>query len=346
MDVIADDALARELALTCVPPPPAQPGPYGDLVPLGFVLRALDPSCEAAARVRAHLDAQRKGVLWPYHRGGLVTATDSALVLLGMQDAAAIDALERFADGHGGYVPQLWSADPREGEMPRRADNRHWCQADFGTTALVRALQGRGEGRAWLDARFDSRGALYFANPYLLDWFLAMALRDDDRLAAEILGSVNADGTFGAFDVPFSTALAVLALDALGVGGEIVTRARELVSASIESDGRAPVCTPFYSSLIVPREELSRDELLDLALMGEREQHVWVNATAHAVSLYVDEARMIATAVASLALECGNGVAAPDPKRQPALPHSTRRYRLDRLAYIREVALPPYVSAD
>ena len=93
---IAQEAVTRlarktcdeRLALTCQPPPPARTFPYGDLVPLGFLLKAsnafMEPgAADACAKLRALLQSRRQGSLWSYHTGGLATSTDSALVLLG-----------------------------------------------------------------------------------------------------------------------------------------------------------------------------------------------------------------------------------------------------------------------
>ncbi len=77
------DARAGNRAMTCLPPPPQAPFPYGNLVPLGLLLRALrrfpeDKAVDAGAQlVRRHLDRQRQGLLWSFHTGGLATATDT-----------------------------------------------------------------------------------------------------------------------------------------------------------------------------------------------------------------------------------------------------------------------------
>ena len=46
------------------------------------------------------------------------------------------------------------------------------------------------------------------------------------RLATDILASMNDDGSFGRYDVPMCTALAILALVSLSAGDEAVHRAR------------------------------------------------------------------------------------------------------------------------
>ena len=54
---LADRACSQSLAMTCEPPAPAEPYAYGDLVPLGFVLRALG---EAHAGLRDRLLGARE----------------------------------------------------------------------------------------------------------------------------------------------------------------------------------------------------------------------------------------------------------------------------------------------
>ena len=51
------------------------------------------------------------------------------------------------------------------------------------------------------------------------------------------LASVNEDGSFGRYDVPVSTALAILALTSLGVGGQTVRRARLRLADLMMPDG-------------------------------------------------------------------------------------------------------------
>ena len=100
----------------------------------------------------------------------------------------------------------------------------------------------------YLAEGYESRGGLYFANPYMMDWALAWALQGvasatalRERLAADILASVNEDGSFGRYDVPISTALAILALTSLGVGGGAVRRARLRLADLMMPDGPGPL---------------------------------------------------------------------------------------------------------
>ena len=273
------------MPLTCRPPPPAEPFAYGDLVPLGFLLRTVAADPEGTSPVRQGLEAllrgRRQGLLWPYHTGTLVTCIDSALVLQGFDDPAGVEALEIFADGRGGYFPQLCSEEPERGKMVITPRNGHWCQPEYGTTCLVAALRAQNGLRRktaveYLERGYENRGGLYFANPYLVDWALAWALQGTasaaglrGRLATDVLASMNEDGSFGRYDVPMSTALAILALVSLSAGDEAVHRARLRLADLMMPDGRWPPGIPFYSSVTVPRERLSGGVLARL-MLGRR----------------------------------------------------------------------------
>lgn len=355
--------------MTCLPPPPDAPEPYGDLVPLGFLGRALkaapadllglvndrSPITAAAMLLDRHLDSRRQDGLWAFHGGRLVTSTDSALVLLGRQDRDAVAALDRFADGRGGYVPQLWTtaeAAQRPGFMPQTDENRHWCQADLGTTLLVRALR-REAGLpaqtplAMLEAEMPTRGGLYFANPFFLDWLTALAIADEpeaaplrDRLAAEIQAAANPDLSFGRYDVAFSTACAALALAALGRRGRLLRGIQLRLLELADASGRWPAPCPFYSTFRSDGPPAS-------AVTGRAGGHVRVGDEWHEVSLYEDTHRHIMTAVAALALleDAGDTAAAPALPAPSARAAPHPRYAcVDAADYIARFALPPYVA--
>ena len=100
----AVSARRAELAMTCVPPAPQPSYAFGDLVPLGMlgyalrrVTRRMLPSEAAAILCERYLARHRVGHLWPFHRGRLPTATDTALILLGQPNVDSIEALERFS---------------------------------------------------------------------------------------------------------------------------------------------------------------------------------------------------------------------------------------------------------
>jgi hypothetical protein len=358
-------SLAREACLTTMPmicrlPPPMEPLAHGDVRPLGFLLRAVNVDAYGTSAVRRCLEdllrARRKGLLWPYHSGTLVTCIDSALVLQGLRDPAGVEALEIFANGRGGYLPQLCSEEPERDRMTVTPQNRHWCQPDYGTTCLVTALRAEAglEGKTsigYLAGGFESRSGLYFANPYMMDWALAWALQGvasatalRERLATEILASMNEDNSFGRYDVPVSTALAILALVSLGVGGQTVRRARLRLADFMMPDGRWAASIPFYSALTIPRERCPGG-LVARLMLGERREHLaWIEGAVRAVSLYIDEHHMISTALAVLALTQPG----PPVERGAALSMQNRdgchpRYRCeDHVEYVTGHALPPY----
>lgn len=271
-EMLAIQALATPLALTCIPPPPGRPEPYGDLVPLGFLAGALTGT-PTGDRVRDHLAGCRRGGLWSYHSGGLPTATDTGYVAHALDDplvlAETARALPAFAGPNGGYLPQRHGDQPEPGVMVPDDSNRHWCREDYATTCLVTALRHAAgypidAELAWLTDRFEDRHGLFVANPLLVDWALARALapgrslaagaegmRRDlaERLRTQLLAAQHPDGSFGTFDRPFSTALAVLALQTLGSAGRPVLRAQIRLLDWISPAGLAPVATPFFSAV-------------------------------------------------------------------------------------------------
>jgi len=350
---LARTAATRPLPMTCLAPP-QPPAAYGDLVPLGFLLRAVEAARRApgdafagfalrqlAADLRARLDQRREGGLWAFHTGRLVTATDSALVLLGVGEAAAIDALERFATS-GGYVPQLWSEGGAPGTMLADPCNRHWRQPDYATTCLVRGLRAEAglparTSLAVLEAGFEWRSGLYFANPWLVDWCLALALSGDaaagalrERLRDEVLAGGNPDGSFGAFDRGLSTALAIVTLAALGYRGRRIVAAQLRLLAELERPEPWPPSTPFYSTFL---RDAPTDGATSLAVEG---QH-------HELSLYQDAHHVILASLAQLAL--GVETEGEDPgDAPPARPGGHPRYRCGQEEYLARFALPPYAQ--
>ncbi|MGH3148415.1 MAG: hypothetical protein ACRDTR_21750, partial [Rubrobacter sp.] len=333
---LAEEAGRDPMPPTCRPPPPVEPFEYGDLVPLGFLLRTIAAYTEGTSPVRQGLEAllrgKRQGLLWPYHSGTLVTCIDSALVLQGFRDPAGVEAREAFADGLGGYSPQLCSERPERGKMTITPRNRHWCQPEYGTTCLVTALRAQNGLRrktdaAYLEAGYENRGGLYFANPYMVDWALAWALQGTasatelrERLATDVLASMNEDGSFGRYDVPMSTALAILSLVSLSAADEAVHRARLRLADLMMADGLWPSGTPFYSSVTVPRERFSGGTLARLMLGRRQGQLVWLSDAVHAISFYEDRYRVISTSLAVLALT----LSGPPVERDTAPPTEDR----------------------
>jgi hypothetical protein len=282
--------------------PPAESITSGDVVPLGFLLQVLNHhtsvdsifrDVDVRKRLTSLLQSRRQGLLWPYLVGGQVSPTATALVLRGLRDPEAVEALETFADGEGGYYP--WPLTDEEGlddTDPGGTAGRR--QADFATTCLIRALRNDAgletkTGVEYLASRFEGRGGQCFANPYLVDWALASALSKDgaareirDRLAAEILASMNDDHSFGRFDVPISSAFAILSLAALGVADRTTRMAQLRLMDFMGPDGTLPAGTPFYSARVASQGEMrGRRHTLDLRLFG----HEAVSTAAAALAL-------------------------------------------------------------
>ncbi len=187
--------------------------------------------------------------------------------------------------------------------------------------------------------------------PDMVDWMLARALSGGapaapvrERLAVDILASINEDHSFGRYDVPMSTALAILALTSLGIKSDCLLRTRLRLADLIRPDGRCPAGIPFYSTAVVAQDRFPAGTLTRL-MLGERPgQFAWVEGQVHAVSLYLDEHHMIATSLTMLALP-GNPVASltTPPIKKRGSCH--QRYRCtDHMEYIAGYAVPPYVA--
>jgi hypothetical protein len=93
-------------------------GPFasGDVIPPAFLLRVLNYHTSAASisrdvevrkRLTSLLQGRRQGLLWPCRAGGRASSTATAIALQGLRDPEAVEALEAFAEGEGGYYP--WS---------------------------------------------------------------------------------------------------------------------------------------------------------------------------------------------------------------------------------------------
>jgi len=357
---LARSACQVQLAMICQPPAPQARFAYGDLVPLGFLLNALernpdDSIADASARLRVKLIAGQHQKLWPFHTGRLITATDSALILQGLPSVDAIQALERFSDGQGGYYPQLWAEKKEPDRMLINEANEHWCQPDFATTCLVRGLRAEAglptvTPLHSLEERFDTRSGLYFANPYLTDWALATAIRDDAdarelrrRLLNEILAAMNEDYSFGTFDVALSTSFAILTLAALGCRGRLLRLAQlRLLEMMDPASGTWPECVPFYSTFLSPKNsDIGAKAAANQS--SARSQIIEIDGLQHELSLYFDHYRIIATSAAVLAL---SEACLPQRRDIPLRSREAhRRYRSrTQEEYIVRFALPAYVE--
>jgi hypothetical protein len=188
-------------------------------------------------------------------------------------------------------------------------------------------------GVEYLASRFESRSGLCFANPYLVDWALPSALGKHeaarelrDRLAAEILASMNDDYSFGRFDVPISSAFAILSLAALGVADRTIRIAQLRLFDFMEPDGAFFAGTPFFSAEATGQGEMRRrSQTLDLRLHGYE---------------------AVSTAAVTLALlaRCSPVERDPDILKERAGEAHPRYGCRDHTEYVQSFALPPYVG--
>lgn len=370
---LGHQACHQSMAMICQPPLSVRAFPFGDLVPLGFVLKALNaaPEDSSISTIREELQSfllnKRQDGLWSFHTDGLITSTDSVLVLQGFNEPESVEALEIFAEDYGSYhphpphtySPQLSSEDEQPGKMFVDDTNRHWCQPDYATTCLVKALR-KEAGLSTkttaddLAAGFETRSGLFFANPYMVDWVLASAVNKDEsatelkqKLLAEILASMNDDYSFGTYDVALSTAFAILSLAILGCRGRILRLAQLRLLELIDSQGNLPKETPFYSTLVIDRKAISPNQLFKLSLSDRRKQIVQINEQYHGISYYDDSHRMITTAVAALALaeKCDPNIRDTNLIEMTTAGSHPRYKCRNHSEYVTKFALPPYLSA-
>lgn len=362
---LTTEACEQVMAMTCFPPPPEQPFAYGNLVPLGFVLKALQVAnlSDSCNKLQQYLLDKSQEQLWAFHSNRLITATDSALILQGLEITESIEALEQFSDGKGGYYPQFWDESRQTNKMKIDNSCEHWCQTDYSTTCLIRALRKRAglpekTSVEFLKAGMSNRSGLYFANPYLVDYFLALAIAEDDsavdlrqQLLTEVLASRNKDFSFGTFDRAFSTSLAILIMATLGFQGRTLQASQLKLLEFIKVDGKLPIAISFYSTL--KSERKVKSDLL-LTLLGsingsqanrlQQSQIRSVCGENHDISLYVDSHRMITTALRALALSVNSKSEISDIATLPEM-KSHPRYRCsNHTEYIANFALPPYLK--
>ena len=368
---LGHQACHQTMAMTCQPPLSVKAFPFGDLVPLGFILKALNAAPKDSSistirqEVRSFLLNKRQDNLWSFDTDGLITSTDSVLVLQGFNEPESVEALEIFAENGGSYhphpphtyYPQLSSEDEQPGKMLVDDTNRHWCQPDYATTCLVRALRKEAGLTTKtttddLATGFKTRSALFFANPYMVDWTLASAVNQDEsatqlkqKLLAEILASMNDDYSFGTYDVALSTAFAILSLAILGCRGRILQLAQLRLLEFIDSQGNLPQETPFYSTLVIDPKAISPNRLFRLSLSDRRKQIVQINEQYHGISYYDDSHRMITTAVVALALaeQCNPNIRDTDITEMIRIDSHPRYKCFNHSEYVTKFALPPYL---
>ena len=370
---LAHSAMDQPLSMTCKPPAPGQAFAYGDLVPLGFILQGLNKAAALAEglnkneisttrdQLSQYLLDRRHEDLWAFHDKRLITATDSALVLQGFSEPKSLEALEMFADGRGGYYPQLWSKSKHPNKMVLDESCAHWCQADFATTCLVKALRLEAglvskTSSKYLIEGMPNRSGLYFANPYLVDWFLARAIAKDKSTASlrsqiltEILASINVDYSFGLYDQALSTALAILSMAELEYRGQTMRVAQLKLLEFIGTDGSLPEATPFYSSLRLD-SQVTEGEVLRLLMAqsfasnSQQKQIRRIEGEYHSISLYEDTQSLITTALAALALAEPHSATTPEPKYGDRSELHPRYLCSNHCEYIDKFALPPYLK--
>jgi hypothetical protein len=271
--------------MTCIPLHPNKPFPLGDIAPIGFLLHALKAFRgwsgidEIITGLEDLLRGKRKSGLWAFHDDRLITATDSSLVLLGMDDLNAVKSLKRFFDGKNGYYPQLWSVKPVPDHMTITRGNQNWCQTDYATSCLVRSLRMQAglsplTHIQYLQTGFEQRGGLFFANPYLTDWALALAIGKDEqaealckKLKQEIIESQQWNGSFGFFDKLLSTALAILTLETLNDDSQAVDNGRYWLGNFVAKQEPWGKAIPFYSSLVLDRQKIP-SETIDYLILA------------------------------------------------------------------------------
>jgi len=335
---------------------------YGDIVPEGMLLAGLRhvTGAHAAAQIAACvelrgrlLEARSVGG-WAFHRGTLPTATDSALVLLGIQDRDAVRDLERYADGAGGYLPQLTRDTGDAERMVRSAGTAHWEQADLFTTCLIRYLR-RQVGLAtvtdtrWIRRRMASRWGSFTASPWLVDLAVALAVSEDEdagdlrrTLRRELLAARNDDGSFGRRgERPLATAAAVVALSALGVRGRVLGESQIRLIESLDGDHDAAQI-PFASTTIVSHP--SADDLRRL-LRGS-DGLIAAQGRVLRLSVYEDTSGAVTLGLAALALSRAAEVDVDDTCLLEDLPTAPARYgRANVTEYITEDVLPRSLRA-
>lgn len=263
-------------------------------------------------KIISYLKENTQAGLWAYGRGGLATATDSALVLMGYYLPGSVELMEKYSDGKGGYIPQLCAEEPKDGYMKKDVSNDHWCDTDIATTYLIMSLRHiaglppttTGD---FIRETFDKRKGIFFANPYMTDYFLAMALKGDtdnevlkDKLKNEILSSINSDYSFGKFDIPLSTAFAVLSLSELGFNNRMLALSQLKLLDFLSENTVASI--PFFSTLKIDQKKFSPSQITSMIFHNNGSQIFEKEGDYYAVTFYEDRERIITNSIISMAL--------------------------------------------
>ena len=296
-------SLTEKVSMDWLPPIGSAVFPFGDVVPLGFLKLAIDNSSheELNKELAQRLEDKKLRGLWPFESNDLETSVDSALVLQGHYDKVAVNELKRFWNGIYGYLPQIASENPKKGEMQFVEEKKHWCQVDLPTTCLIYAIRKKldlptmVETESYIVNSFNARSGLYFANPYMVDWYYANALaqmkgQDDlkKQFIEDLLSGLNEDYSVGKYDKVLSSAFASITLDLLGYHGTAIAGLQLYIVNNYSLEKGKSI--PYYSSLLLEENQV---------FTGRK---VSVNNKDLQVSLHRDTNDSIYTAIVFLAL--------------------------------------------
>lgn len=313
---LADDAEIMT-ALSPRHPPVAVGGVVGLAAGIAALRQAgLDEDRTLLAKAEAHLRASGSAGMWPYSRGGLPTATDSALVSFFVPACRWLDKADAYVTPSG-VIPQRfsWEGDPENGVMRASMANLHWCGPDPFTTLLLAWVASRDAGQTLfvesvLLAQAERRGGMFVANPFLFDLVAVLALQDARspeadalrrRIMTDMLGSRDENGLFGRYDKGLSTACAVLALVLINTPEERLSRSDMRMALQ-----RAFACrgqTPFFSSLYIGKPGTRQSG----AMFHELGGFLQVQARRFEITLYRDTAGFVTSALLLMAQVALNG---------------------------------------
>lgn len=287
----------------------------GDVIGLAASVAALrqtglDEDQALLAEAEARLLASGSLGMWPYSRGGLPTATDSALVSFFVPECRWLDKADAYVTPTG-VIPQRfsWEGDPGNGVMRAGMANLHWCGPDPFTTLLLAWVASRDAGQmlfpeSVLLAQAERRGGMFVANPFLFDLVAVLALQDARspetdalrrRIMTDMLGSRDENGLFGRYDKGLSTACAVLALVLINIPEELLSRSdmRTALQHAFACRGQ----TPFFSSLYGGKPGSRQGGVLFHELGG----FLQAQGRRFEITLYRDTAGFVATALLLMA---------------------------------------------
>lgn len=300
-------ANAKEVMAALSPHEPPQP--VGDVVAVAAAIGGLraagvgegDP---LLARALQWLQGARQDGMWAYTRGGLPTATDSALVTFFVPECDWSACLPDYCTASG-VLPQLSAEDvPVARRMPVRPATMHWCQPDPFTTLLCAANEARAGRPPLLDEDalqrlFRKRHGLFVANPFLAELAFVLAAQQqgsavaDDLIRNVLAGMMrarNENGLFGQFDAGLSTAAAVLGIAVAGAGRLTAAETGDL-RAALGRAAAATGATPFCSTACLGRAAAQRHSALPFHEQGDMLE---LHGKLYALTLYRDSLDLVA----------------------------------------------------